>query len=199
MVDTKEEREIKYILDREGYEKLRKLFFTRKSEKSISNFYYDTCDKYLYKLGNTLRIRMKDGKVKAQLKELVSHEGVRVCQEFNADIDGTYYNIFNRMQRAPTRTLKNLLPELTKIIGRQSLILVGEAEVKRREIIGINSTYTLDMFKLLPGRIKFNYELEVENASLEKKKEIESALNHFGINYKLNNKNKYQMLVENMN
>lgn len=144
-----DEYEMKYLINQSTYEEVIKLFSDKKAVTSEqTNYYYDTRDQKLRRSNITARIREKDGKLTATIKEhfMGTHHSTETT--FRVDV-------------------------ITRVISYngENLYLYGKLHTKRMEIdIGKDIKIMLDYNVYLGTE---DYELEIEYESPNRKKALD--------------------------
>jgi uncharacterized protein YjbK len=162
------ERELKFMLTREGYDTLRTWAQGAgrvSKEAEQTNIYFDTADARLADQHLCLRLRNKRGTWELTLKARFEFEAIeQVCEEINAPLSETDAT---RFQRDPAQLLASQLPpmaRLRELAQVPSLTRLGEL-VTKRAVIGLDGGHTaeLDHSRYL-GHEDFELECETEDA-----------------------------------
>ncbi|MFH7818367.1 CYTH domain-containing protein [Neobacillus thermocopriae] len=168
------EIEFKNILTKKEYVRLLKAFDIKEEQIfSHENYYFDTPDFDLKKVGSALRIRKKKECFELTLKQPSNLGLLETTQTLTSDeaIQAIQYN------QLPSGKIKDIIEELN--IPYSNIVYFGLLKTNRVEINYLNGLLVLDYSSYL-GKEDFEIELEVDNY-LEGKEIFKKLLQYYEI------------------
>lgn len=193
------EKELKLLLNKEDYSTLLNSFKEITNPLNQINYYFDTHEFSLNKLGITLRIREENEEnfllcLKTKLTNLLSD--ITISNELEKSISR---NDFNEYQNNPEGIVTYLNNDFSFPVKNQlehnHLQFLGSIKNQRRKLLFNEYICDLDYTIYPNGDVFYEMEFEGMESELDSKKIIQ-YLDGNGIKYTVNKKSKYKRFVE---
>jgi uncharacterized protein YjbK len=196
-----DEKELKLLINRQGYDEIIILFPTTGRTLNQTNYYFDNQMQSLRNNGITLRIRVEDSSYEICMKVKNKNRKSRITssKEYNISINN---DIFKNILKHPGGLLNFFSEEAISIYNQVNLentplSLIGSIENTRKYLKGsFGYIFELDAVTF-PNNSKI-YELEIEKIKEVHVCKIVEELKLKGINCTINNKSKYEWFIDSL-